>query len=143
MSGGIGPQERENRSGLFCKQGQVPKFHILFSHFQNIDSFLQTGLSELLSDEGLGSIPCGIFEMLFAVGFPIIRALSSPVSLGLPVIVSILFLPALLAMPFLFPFAVFTAAGFLTTSQTMIGRKPDGTPDTLPLPEYFHEEEIG
>lgn len=112
----------------------MPIFHSVFSHFQNIDSFLQSPLGLPPPDPRLDPIPCHIIRMLAPIALPIIRPLSPPIPLRLLVIGPILFLPAALTEAFLFPLAIITTARLLTTPKTMLGNKTDRTPNAPPLP---------
>lgn len=140
----IGEQQGTKRSGTFCKEGQVPEFHPLFSDFQNIDSLLQSPPGEPPPDLRLDPVPFRVSRMPFPVSLPIAGVVPSPIPLGLLVIGPVLLLPASLTASFLFSFAVITTAGFLSRLETGIRRKPDRAPETLPLlHDFFHDEEIG
>jgi hypothetical protein len=140
----IGEQQGAKRSGLFCKAGQVPIFHLFPGHFQNIDSFLQSLLREPPPDLRLDPIPIGIGRMLLPPGFPIIRMIPSPIPLSLLVSLPISSLPGSLTETFLFSLAPLATTRLLTIFQARIGIKTDGTPETLPLlHDFLHDEEIG
>lgn len=106
MSGAISRQEGSQGSSLFCKPGQIPKFHLFIGYFHNIEFLLQTEFHQTFPDAGLDAVLLGGVGIFLSVVFPESGMILLPIPLIIKAGLAIVFFPAFLTEEILFSFAI-------------------------------------